>query len=262
LVPRLIATAYLRKLTSGKTKPAIFRCEHENGDPAGEFVVKFKSGVNFGVAGLTCELVAALTGQFLGIPMPQAGLIAIDAALGGVLPNSDAEVAEAIRKSAGVNFGTQFLTGGFRTWPVDMAIPLSLLQVAAEIFAFDALIQNPDRRFDNPNVLTRGEEIFAIDHESAFSFIYAIGQAEPAWKVANFTFLESHVFYQGLKGRRVEIDRFAGALRAISDDDILGWSAAVPIEWKTEHLTTILEHLRAVRDHATEFADEVRRRLA
>jgi hypothetical protein len=257
-----VATTYLRRLTAGKTRPAVFRCEHENGDPAGEFVVKFKSGVNSDVTGLTCELVAALATQLLGIPTPEPGLIIIDAALAGVLPGSDAEVARAIRKSAGLNFGTRLLTGGFRTWPIDMAIPLSLFQVAGEIFAFDALIQNPDRRYDNPNVLTRGEEIFAIDHESAFSFIYAIGQLGPAWKVADAGFLESHVFYKGLKGRRIEIDRFADALSTMSDDKILGVAATIPTEWKTERLTKILDHLRVVRDHAKEFADEVRRRLA
>jgi hypothetical protein len=42
---------------------------------------------------------------------------------------------------------------------------------ALQIFAFEALIANDDRRYNNPNVLVRGDKIFAIDHEAAFGFL-------------------------------------------------------------------------------------------
>ncbi len=52
---------------------------------------------------------------------------------------------------------------------------------AAHIFAFDALIQNPDRRYSNQNLLTRGNNIFVYDHELAFSFLEAILPLRHPW---------------------------------------------------------------------------------
>jgi hypothetical protein len=59
----------------------------------------------------------------------------------------------------------------------------------AEIFAFDTSIQNPDRRYDKPNVLWRDEEMFVIDHELAFSLLHAIGAQGPTWEIKNATSL-------------------------------------------------------------------------
>ena len=40
--------------------------------------------------------------------------------------------------------------------------------LAASILLFDAIIQNPDRRAENPNCLVQGDELRIIDHELAF----------------------------------------------------------------------------------------------
>jgi hypothetical protein len=260
-VRHLTATTYHRKMGSGRTKPMLFSCEDDEGNAAGELVVKLKDGVNNGVTGLTCELLGSLVAEFLGIATPEPALIDLDASFAEALRAGDADVAEIIRKSSGVNFGTRLLSGGYRTWPVDMAIPSSLRPVAAEIFAFDALIQNPDRRYDNPNILFRDEEIFVIDHESAFSFVYAIGAPNQPWNIEGAAFLENHVFYRGLRGGKVDTERFVGALGALSDEVVTGLADKVPAEWKSEHLTKILEHLRSAGKHATEFGQHVKRRL-
>lgn len=40
---------------------------------------------------------------------------------------------------------------------------------AAGVLLFDAIIQNPDRRDENPNCLVQGNELRMIDHELAFA---------------------------------------------------------------------------------------------
>lgn len=247
---------------SGRTKPARFSCDDDGGSTVGEFVVKLKGGVDSGVTGLLCELFSSLLARVLGIAAPEPALVELDVSLAQILPVCDADVAEIIRDSGGLNFGSRLLTRGYRTWPIDMAIPFSLRQIAADVFAFDALIQNPDRRYNNPNLLWRDEEIFVIDHESAFSFIYHIGAPRPPWKLDSMAYLDEHVFYRTLKGGKIEVDRFVGALEAMSDDVLLAAADQVPNEWKSEHLTTIIEHLKLTRDHATEFGEQVKRRLA
>jgi hypothetical protein len=246
---------------SGRTKPALFGCEDQHGNASGEFVVKFKGGMETAVDGLACELISSLVADDLGIASPSPALIEIDVAIARLVAESDADVARVIRKSGGTNFGTQVLVGGFQTWPTDKAIPIGLLQAATEVFAFDALIQNPDRRYDHPNLLWRDEEVFVIDHDSAFSFLYALGDQSSPWELEEARFLEQHVFYHPLKGRPTEVKRFTGALVALSDDRIANIAEAVPLEWRTDKLPKIVRHLKILRDHAKDFAEHLERRL-
>jgi len=61
----------------------------------------------------------------------------------------------------------------------ELLCPGVLVQTAAEVLVFDAIVQNPDRRADNPNCLVRGDEIRIIDHELAFSHGLVIGSVPP-----------------------------------------------------------------------------------
>jgi hypothetical protein len=91
------------------------------------------------------------------------------------------------------------------------------MQDAADIFAFDLIIQNPDRRKDKPNLLRKGDELFIIDHEMAFSFLYALTPDEYPWLGKGMNYVKEHIFYSGLKGRALSWDRLQGALEAIDD---------------------------------------------
>ncbi len=75
-------------------------------------------------------------------------------------------------------------------------------QLACEIFAFDALIQNPDRRMDKPNILWKGEELYIIDHEKGFSFVYALPASIKPWQVNEISFLEKPFVLSKLKRKR------------------------------------------------------------
>jgi len=247
---------------SGRTKPALFGCGDQDGNVFGEYVVKLKGGLETGVTGLSCELMASLVADELGIAAPAPALVEIDPAMARVILEIDPAASRVLAKSGGTNFGTQLLVGGFRTWATDQPVPIGLRRAATEVFAFDALIQNPDRRFDNPNLLWRDEEIFVIDHDSAFSFLYALGDRRFPWNLENALFLEQHVFYRALKGKPTDLERFGGALEAMADDKIERIARAVPTEWRNAKLTSIVSHLKSMRDHAKQFTEQVKRRLA
>lgn len=97
--------------------------------------------------------------------------------------------------SAEVNFGTKALTG-VAIWPVDKSVPESMWPAAVDIFAFDALIQNPDRGFNNPNLFTKGDSFLVFDHETAFSFLFDILPSPTPWKLGGQPYLTDHVFYR------------------------------------------------------------------
>lgn len=251
MIPHLFANSYLKRMDTGRTKPCLFFCGNESGEISGEYVVKLKDSVDGKETGLAFELIASLLAKLLGIPTPEPAIIEIDPVMADVI--DDSELAAAIRESAGLNFGSRFMSGGYTTWPVGMGIPPNIMQLAAEIFAFDALIQNPDRRRDKPNLLWKGEEIYIIDHEIGFSFVYAISP--------DLGFLSEHLFYKGLKGKDLKFDRFAGALGAISDDEIEKVFSCIPPVWSNDKIQKVKKHTKEILGHVDEFIDEVRRLL-
>jgi hypothetical protein len=254
----------MRKVLTGRTKPAIFMCEDEGGTNAGEFVVKFKAGTEAGVTGLACELIAAALADKLGLMTPNPAIVDLDPTIGELLSERDSDVAAIISKSPGLNYGSQVLIGGYGVIPIQKRIPDSIRALAAEVFAFDALIQNPDRKVHNQNLLWKGNEIFLIDHELAFSFLYAIGASVNSWEVRGDMgdFLNEHVFYRELKGQEIDLSRFLEALQATSDEDIDDLFDQLPTEWNNSSVFRIHGHLGDVRDHAEEFINQVEWRLA
>jgi hypothetical protein len=140
------------------------------------------------------------------------------------------------------------------SWLVGKSIPDAMWQDAVNIFAFDALIQNPDRRSDNPNLFSRGDEIWVYDHETSFSFLYALTPSQ--------AYLDKHVFYGRLKSKEIDLSGFMERLNALTYEFFTSLRADLPTEWMNEKLRRIEAHLLEVRDHSEEFIEGVRRRLA
>lgn len=262
-IQHLRASAYLRKFQSGRTKPPIFQCENLQGNNIGQFTVKL-SGIETGVTGLVCELICSLVAEELGLMTPVPAVVEIDPAIAELVSQKDSDVAEIIRRSGGLNFGSQVLVGGYGVFPINKSIPASVRPLATDIFAFDALVKNPDRRINNQNLLWKGDEIFLIDHEMAFSFLYHIGSPTDPWRLegAAGDFLNDHVFYKELKGQEIDLDRFQGALEAISDGDLAEAFDQIPRAWENDNVSRVSSHLKSVRDHSAEFVKQIKWRLA
>ncbi|MBI5057138.1 MAG: hypothetical protein HZB61_11040 [Nitrospirae bacterium] len=258
-IPVLNASSLQRVLPSGRTKPCIFFCEDESGDSNGEYVVKLKAGMENGVNGLAAELIASQLAAFLDIPTPEPAIIEIDPLLAEVI--SDPALSRKIKGSSGPNFGSRVITGGFETWPVGKAIPSSLRTLAAEIFAFDALIQNPDRKVKKPNILWKGDDLYIIDHEMSLMFIYEILPMPTPWQITNLNFIKDHLFYENLKGQAVNLDRFAGALELLTDNAMETILTNVPEDWRSNNISKITTHINEIMHHRNSFIDEIRRAL-
>jgi hypothetical protein len=263
-IKRLRASALSRCLTSGRTRPAILLCEDANGAPAGEFVVKFRGGIDTCVAGLAYELLASVLAEELGLFTPPPAVVEIDQEVAVLIQKVEPRLATVVANSVGLNFGSEVLQSGFSTWPVGKSIPLSLRQAALEVFAFDALTQNPDRKYSNPNLLWNGNELCLIDHEMAFSFLYAVTKPSHPWELShrNFDFLKEHVFYRELKGQKLEIDRFVGALNGLSNKFFNQLTRQLPSDWNTPVVQRIVDHVKSVCKHTKEFAEQLRWRLS
>jgi hypothetical protein len=261
MLPRLMAVHLHRFLSSGRSKPAVFGCIDAHGNPAGDYVVKFCAALDTGTRAAANELIASQLADHLGLLQPQAAVIQIHPDLVRLLIAQRPDFATVIRGSTGLNFGSKFLTD-VATWPTGRPLPEAMLFNATQVFAFDALISNDDRRYTNPNVLIRGDDIFVIDHEAAFSFLYLVSTEEASWEVKYRRSLTQHVFYFQLRRQPIDLSVFMARLAQLGGTELEGIIRKVPNEWRYDGLGRISDHLQGARDHAAEFSKQLMERLA
>jgi hypothetical protein len=155
-------------LREGGSLPALVEA-----DNLGTYVMKFR-GAGQGPLALVAEIIAGELARRLGLRVPELVLADLDPQIAASEP--DPEIQDLLRASEGLNLGVDFLPGaaGFDPlgWTADKTF-------AAELLWFDALIQNVDRSWRNPNLLVWHGDIWLIDHGAALYFHYNPGIADP-----------------------------------------------------------------------------------
>ncbi|GHE30352.1 MULTISPECIES: HipA family kinase [Streptomyces] len=153
MLKEVTATRYITPLREGGSLPGLIEA-----DDLTAYVVKF-SGAGQGRKTLVAEVVCGTLARRLGLRVPGLAAVALDPVLG--LGEPDEEVQGLLRGSGGLNLGMDFLSGalGFDAlaFPVDAA-------EAGRIVWFDALVNNVDRSWRNPNLLRWRGELWLIDH--------------------------------------------------------------------------------------------------
>ena len=134
---------------------------------------------------LVTEAMAAMMAADLDLPVPEPFVVVLDGGFADHIP--DPAIRERAKGLPIPAFGSRKLPPGFSTIVADRAVPGALLQTAAEIFAFDTFIVNPDRTAANPNCLTNGREFAIYDHELALFTEGLIGW-RPPWEAGGVGF--------------------------------------------------------------------------
>lgn len=227
----VVAERFGRRMTNGKTWPCELECARADGSGV-ELVAKFSVGCERRVGGLIVEAISAMLAADLDLPVPEPLLVSFDDDFIQCLSAAHVELAQRMRASSPVAFGSSKLPPGFTVLPIGKPIPVAVRQQAAEIFAFDCLIQNPDRRADNPNLLFDGRSFAIFDHELAFITTGIIGW-QPPWKMGSLQAINSnrHVLFAELSGRAHDLTRLEGAWQAITDQQLENYRRALPAEW-------------------------------
>src|SRR5664280_487526 len=176
-VLQLTATEVIKPMSTGRNRPLLLGCEDSAANPF-EVVVKFR-GKEMDAKAQIAELVTAQLADDLGLQAPQAAVVGIPTGFDAIIAEKD--LAAMVKSSPGLNFGSVNIGAGFTTWPLGRNLVGAQRDQAADIFAFDTLIQNPDRRAVNPNLWARSDKLGVYDHEQAFSFLALpiIGGARP-----------------------------------------------------------------------------------
>jgi hypothetical protein len=153
MLKEVTATRYITPLREGGSLPGLVEA-----DDLGTYVLKF-TGAGQGRKTLVAEVLCGELARRLGFRVPRLVTVGLDPVLG--LGEPDPEVQELLRSSGGANLGMDFLSGALGFDP--LAFPVSRAE-AGRIIWFDALINNVDRSWRNPNLLVRRGELWLIDH--------------------------------------------------------------------------------------------------
>ncbi len=250
---QLTATQFIKPMSTGRNRPLLLDCENAGGDTF-EVVVKFR-GKEMDAKAQIAELVTAQLADDVGLQVPQAAVVDIPAGFDAIIAEKD--LAAMVKSSPGLNFGSVNLGAGFTTWPPGRNPVGTQRDQAADVFAFDTLIQNHDRRAVNPNLWARSDRLGVYDHEQAFSFLSVpiIGGAPEPWLATKqpecFKFLEQHIFYRSLRGGRLDLGPFKEKLGRLTDGQIQGYANTAPAAWRKENdfCDQLVEYLAEARKH-------------
>ncbi len=256
MLDKVFASRLERKMTNGRTSPCLITCEtdHEGGNDI-ELIVKFSAECFEKEKNLVIEALAAMLGADLGLPVPEPFLVGID----DFFINSigDAQLQQLVRSSNRIAFGSRKLPDGFAVWPCEGRVGANLTTTAAEVFVFDAIIANSDRRPSNPNCLHSGEAIGIFDHELSLASQQVLFWKAP-WLEGGFDNISehgNHIFApSNFEVRPINLDRFRAAWESISDDRLKQYCEALPFEWgdHDEYLETTVKYLKEVKSNISE----------
>ncbi|AVH60106.1 MULTISPECIES: HipA family kinase [Streptomyces] len=153
MLTEVTAIRYVTPLREGGSLPGLVEA-----DDFGTYVMKF-TGAGQGRKTLVAEVVCGELARRLGFRVPRLVTVGLDPVLG--LGEPDQEVQELLKSSGGTNLGMDFLSGALGFDPLAFgASP----EEAGRIVWFDALVNNVDRSWRNPNLLVWRGDLWLIDH--------------------------------------------------------------------------------------------------
>ncbi|MCH5674592.1 HipA family kinase [Streptomyces gilvus] len=153
MLKEVIATRFITPLREGGSLPGLVEA-----DDFGTYVMKF-TGAGQGRKTLVAEVICGELARRLGFRMPRLVTIGLDPVLG--LGEPEQQVQDLLRASGGTNLGMDFLSGALGFDPLAFQVSP---EEAGRVLWFDALINNVDRSWRNPNLLVRHGELWLIDH--------------------------------------------------------------------------------------------------
>ncbi len=195
---RFTAVQFRRSMDRGLNRPFLVIGAEQDGGKRCPLVVKSRAGYADRPDAMLKELFALLLARELGLNAPEPVMVEIPAGLDWAAVEFR-EHAELIRQSIGWNVATVHLGDAWKPWNKGIAprsIPVETLETA---YAFDAMVENPDREADNPNLLWRGDELAVLDFDRVFCFLRTgEGEARPWRNALGRLNLERHCLYSHL----------------------------------------------------------------
>ncbi|HVJ17889.1 MAG TPA: HipA family kinase [Polyangiaceae bacterium] len=213
---RFSVNRVLGVLQGGSSRPLLVESD------AGRFVLKLVGGPE-GPRALAAEWIGTSIAALAGLPTLELVALELDPAL--AVAFIDSELREFTERGAGLCLGVRELRGATPALARDLEHADD--DFAMRILWVDVLLQNPDRRRENPNILRHGHALVAIDHASAIPFHHdwLVTEASPGADLAPPV---THLF----AARAAELGQWHGRLRPlVTREALLAVCQDLPEEW-------------------------------
>jgi len=179
-----------------------------------------------GSAPLVAEIVVGELAEALGLSTPARCLVEIEPGIASLEPHE--ELIDLLRRSAGLNLGFEFLQGYRDLKPPDARHLRP--ELAASIVWLDALVQNPDRTEQNPNLMIKAGRVSLIDNGAALTFQYDWDNVTEQAPRQPGSFVENHLLHVSPRqfqacdeelAPRLTREVLEGAVAAVPDEFML-----------------------------------------
>lgn len=187
------------------------------------------------------EWVAAALAQELGVQTPTSFAVSVSPQF----ISSLTPLYQPPFKSGVLLHGSEKFTGyNAPTRPLSA----DLKAAATNLLAFDAFVQNADRRDGNPNFVVGRSSLMAFDHEECFSHRLLIRKDDdgPASEDGVRDIILRHWCAPELA--RANFIDFRGRVRGLTDDAIDAIFRQVPKEWRSKAVDDISGYVKERRD--------------
>lgn len=204
---------------------------------------------------LCCEYFGNAIAREMGLHTPTPHMIDIDSATasainsdsrvrgaGLTIPNGMAVASEWLRPSTAPATGQHL--GGVQA------------EEAARIYAYDLMLQQPDRTVTNPNVIEVRGHFVAIDFETSCSFLFSIGSSAPPWRVSSLPYARNHFFRSRLRRDTVDWRALVGQMLSLDVSHIAACVPGLPSSWHDD-CERVLDHIQRLRDRMDDLAWEI-----
>lgn len=261
-------------LNSGRTHPLVVDCVRMEAGVRSRryFILKTMALPEIKETSLGFEILGNLLARSMGVNTPEPVLVRISPEFANasqtVLQNHSYLSQRGAKLLPGMGAGCEYLSPGFTTIVPDTYLSEEDLLQATRIYAFDMMVQNPDRSFDvkqRPNCAHFDKRLVAYDFELAFSFVYLFGNTDPAWEVTRHGLSSKHLFYRhmraGMANRKIDMRPIIEDIEAINVDNLMLIAHDMPTGWMV-HASKIESHLREIVTNARKFETELYRSLA
>jgi len=217
VLEQVTVTRYVTPLREGGSLNALVVAVNR-----GTYYGKFR-GAGQGPKALVAEIIGGELARRLGLRTPELVLAYLDPRIPGSEP--DPEIQELLIASEGLDLGVDFLPGSVGFDPLGWTAEPDF---ASQVLWFDALIQNVDRTWRNPNLLVWHGNIWLIDHGAALYFHH--NWPAPADPAKPFD-ASDHVLRDRAKGLRQAHEVLAPQ---ITEELLTEVTGLVPEEWYGE----------------------------
>lgn len=249
---------------SGRNQPLRVQVQTDDGVEHDVFL-KPSGRPELGIEGLANEALAACIATTLGLPITEPLLVNLDPVWVDAIADRDTQ--KILRASTPTAFGSTWAGSQWKVWaPSDVLVGVRR-QVALEIFAFDAFIDNDDRTSRKPNCLVKGDDFRIIDHELAFHLGKKLFPQVAPWRpqyLDRMVTPDGHIFGAKLRGLpELDFDRVKRNWMGLTDAHLAAFKAAMPVDWApvTDKIDAAIAHVATVRDRIDDCMIELRRTL-